>query len=339
MSGGMPSLAEMQADIAAEQPKGTAPVMPQSTSPASGGMPSLAQMQSDIKAHQEDGKSFADTNLSPAPGLTGNVTLRGMAKGTLENLPVIGAVGGGLLGTTGGGVGAVPGAMIGGASGQALKELIEQKLLGVKRGPVETAGNVAMQGALAGMGEAVATPALKAAKAAAPAIGSTLTSVPAPVIKAYLDGGMPIQQLLTQAGGKIAVAAEAVQAKIMSAVERSQADMETPALKIIGNRATQQSDAEVGATVKDLLVKDIKQRYGPFTEAYGKMDNVNQSINIPDESRRKLTQGMKDWALENHPESSDTYKMIQKHAQNIDASNTGAQLQGAAGDLKADLGE
>lgn len=285
---------------------------------------------SSIEAPKNDGGSFLDTNLSPVPGLTGEVSLRGIAKGTEENLPVIGAIGGGMLA-------GVPGAMIGGGGGQALKEAIEQGLQGVKRSPVETLGNIALQSALAGTGEAIAKPALELAKAAAPAIGSVLTSVPAPVIKAYMDGQMPISQLLAQAGGKIAVGAEAVQQKIMGAVDKAQSQMEAPALKIIGDRATQQSDAEVGATVKDMLTKDLQKRYGPFTEAYDKIDSVNQEINIPDEARRKLTQGMKDWALENHPESSDTYKIIQKHAQNIDASNTGAQLQGAAGDLKGDL--
>ncbi len=340
MSAGMPSLEQMKADIAATQPQ-SAPQPPQPNAQTQpGGMPSLEQMQADIKAHTDDGGSFADKNLSPAPGLTGPVTLRGMAKGAVENLPVIGAIGGAALGALGTfGAGAVPLAMAGGAGGQALKEAIEQGIMGVKRTPIETAGNMATQGALAGMGEALAGPALKAAKAAAPAVGSTLTSVPAPVIKAYMDGGMPIQQLLAQAGGKIAVAAEAVQQKIMGTVEKAQSDMEMPALKVIGQRATQQSDAEVGATVKDLLTKDIQKRYGPFTEAYSKIDAVNQNVALPDEGRRNLTQGIKDWALENHPESSDTYKIIQKHAQNVDASNTGAQLQGAMSDLKGDLAD
>ncbi len=332
----MPSLGQMQADIAAERTNAAPPAVPAQGTPAntapSGAMPSLEQMQADIAAHQSGGGGFMNTELSPLPGVTGSITPRKIAQGAQDNLPVLGAVAGGLLGGP-------AGAMGGAIGGQAIKEAIEQGFQGINRSGMDTAKNLAMQGAVAGGAELLSPPALKGARAVAPKVGEALTSIPAPVIKAYLDGQMPVQSLLSAAGGKLSAATEVVQQKILGKIDSAQSEMEKPALQVLGARATGQSDAEVGANIKSTLVKDIQARYGPFAEAYDKMDTVNQSIAIADESRRSLTQGMKDWALENHPESSDTYKMIQKHAQNIDASNTGAQLQGAASDLKADLSQ
>jgi hypothetical protein len=75
------------------------------------------------EASTESPKGWADQELPIVGG-----TPRGYAKGALETLPVVGAVGGGLLGGMVGGplapATAVGGAAAGGVAGQSLKEIL-----------------------------------------------------------------------------------------------------------------------------------------------------------------------------------------------------------------------
>lgn len=283
-----------------------------------------------------------------------NPTVKSLVGTSIDALPMIGSIGGELLA---GGAGAVEGLATGGAAsvplaiaqgmaggaaggvvGSALKSYLEQSVLGIKKPIEEQIKDAGLSGLMGAAQVPIGRGLVAGAKMAAPAVGALATGVPADVIQAYMGQGAKVMPALLQAtGGNAAEAAKVVQTKIAGAISQAKGVIEDPALQIINNRATSLSNFEAGGAVKQLLSDDIKSRNGIFSNAYNYLDQANQSLPLKDEERRTLTQGLKDWAVENHPNSSDTYKLIQKHTANLDASNTGAQFQGAMADINKDL--
>lgn len=110
-----------------------------------------------------------------------SVSGEGLARGAIDAIPMVGAIGGGLLGTpVGGPAGAVGGAGLGYAGGKELADILKNRLLGDKAAsvnPLEQAkrvgGNLA-EGATMEMGGQVAG---KAISAAGPAIKNTIDDV------------------------------------------------------------------------------------------------------------------------------------------------------------------
>lgn len=291
-----------------------------------------------------------------APFLNNHPTVKNVVKGAIESLPAIGSVGGEVLagasgaaeGLATGGAASIPlaisqgmaGGAAGGIAGSALKSFLEQNVLGIKKPVIEQLKDAGLNGLMGAAQIPVGKAIVGAAKSAAPMVGAIATGIPQDVISAYMGQGAKVMPALLQsAGGNAAEAAKVVQTKIAGAISSLKGTLEDPALQIVNNRATSLSNNEAGGAVKQLITQDIKNRNGVFTNAYGSLDQANQSLPLSDEGRSGLTQGLKSWALENYPNSSDTYKLIQKHSNNIDASNTGAQFKGAMQDLSQDLSD
>jgi hypothetical protein len=225
----------------------------------------------------------------------------------LDELPALGSVGGAVVGGVMGaptGPGAIAtgvgGAIIGGSMGQSAKDFIESAFM--SKTP-KTATQEAHDMGVSGLEQG----AMQAA-------GEGVLRLPGLLAK-------PVAVL----GGQLS-----------NVVEGISNEVKAPLTKMLQEKSTQMTTEEAGNAAKTLLTKNIKERYGPFVDAYAALDQVNQAMPLKDEARLGLTNNLKSWALDNL--SGDNYKMVKKFSDDINAVGNGKQLNDVVqqiGDAKA----
>lgn len=209
-------------------------------------------------------------------------------------LPTVGGVIGGIAGAAAlNPVTAVGGAALGGAAGQSYRDLIETNLLGKPQSSsAQVAKEIGIAGAEEGAGQVVGMGIAKGIGAGAKLASNYIAA--------------PVKEFMA------------------NAVKSVRDSVEEPLTKLIASKVTTMNTEAAGDSAKELLKKNIMTKYGPFADAYSKLSDVSRVTPLKDEARRKFTMGLKEWGVENH--SGDNWKVIKKFSDDIDAANTGAQL-------------
>jgi hypothetical protein len=168
-------------------------------------------------------------------------TVRGYTKGALNTLPTVGAVGGGLLGSSAGPIGAVAGAGLGAGAGESLKNIGEKYILGEDKTREQIYADPAKQilsGVTAEMGGQAVGAGLKAAadtkigqKALSKAgdigarIGETFSGVPSQEIKTYAKNADEIKAMAKSSDNSTAEAADQMRDKFTKSIDKVRMDM------------------------------------------------------------------------------------------------------------------
>lgn len=222
-------------------------------------------------------------------------------------LGVAGGIAGGVIGNFPGAVGL---SVAGAAVGTGYKQFIEQNILGKQpEDPNAMLGDIGKNAAFEG---------------AATLVGAGIAKGAARIGTAAIESKLG-KQAAELAAGPLKY--------VRDSIDKGREKLMEPVLEFIAKNAAPRMDAEVaGDTAKTLLKSDIQQRYGPFIDAYDSLDKVMQAQPIKDEARYKFTQALKSWGRENH--GGDNWRTIQKFANDIDASNNGAQLHSVIGQVE-----
>lgn len=266
-----------------------------------------------------------------------SVSPEGLAQGALNALPGIGGIAGSVAGPVGAGAGGIAGA--------SLKDFLEQAIFG--NGPQtrsELYGGVAKEGLGQAEGAMIgeSIPGLvQATKGLAPKaiakIGNMLAGVPEEATGSYIKAPQAVKDLVTTSNGDLATAADNIRTDTTKAITEAKGNLEDPALQIMKNRATSASDAQVGDNVKQLVKQDVEQRYAPFAKAYQQLDQIQQAAPIADKARAKFGSDLTQWALDEFPQSSESWRLVKKYQTSFDASNNGLQFKNAMGDLSDEI--
>ncbi len=253
------------------------------------------------------------------------------ARGAINALPGLGTMGGAALGTAAGPVGTIAGAGLGAAAGLSLKRGLENWLFGdqLPQTRADLYGGLAKEAGTAAAFQA----AVELVPGAVAKAESGLKSLASKVKTSVMPE--PVQQLYAQSNGDMAVAADQVRTQIKQGVDTAKAQFEEPTLQLIQGRATNLSDREVGDSVKQLIKSDVEQRYGPFKQAYQSLNEVSRATPIPDEARRTFGSKLTDWALNEFPENSDSYRLVRRFKDSFEASNSGLQFENALKDVRS----
>lgn len=207
-----------------------------------------------------------------------------------EWAPTIGGIAGGMAGMGMGPAGAIGGAALGGAAGQAYREFIETQVL--KWLPSEEPmTNIAKSALTEGAGQAI---------------------------------GMGVGKVLGKVVSKAAPFVEGPINYMKNVIQAEKDSITAPILKIMAEKATTLSTEESGDMVKELLRKDILNKYGPFVQAYADLDTVSKATPIKDEARRGFTQKLREWGAEEL--AGDNYKILKKFVNDLDAADTGKKF-------------
>jgi hypothetical protein len=263
-----------------------------------------------MQAFEQSAAPAPSQEVTPNPGIMGTIA---------DYAPVAGGIVGGIIGTPAdvftGPVGTAVGAGLGAYAGHGLKRLIETNVFNK---PVESFANEAEKAANEAIFNAAATyTGEKAIAGASKAIGAAAKT-----------------ELGQQAVEGISKLAAAPLKWMKQTIAEAGEKLTAPLLKVIAEKTTNLDANAAGAQVKNLLVKNINEKYGAFKNAYGTLDNVTTALPLKDEARRGFTQDLKSWVTESFPSSSDKGRMVTKFANDIDASNTGAHFKSVIGDIR-----
>ena len=162
----------------------------------------------------------------PVPVVGG--TPRGYIKGGAESLPIIGGIGGAVLGTAGGPVGTVGGAAAGGYLGKAAENFIEKEVLGEEKERKDVYVEPLISAAEMGAGEGIGTAVTKggkvllntslgkqatgAIKGGATKIAASLTGLAEQEIKTFAKNAEKIKKMFKDSDGDTFEAAEQLRA-------------------------------------------------------------------------------------------------------------------------------
>lgn len=269
-----------------------------------------------------------------------SVSAEGLTRGALNTLPVVGGVVGGIMAAPTApatfGLGPVAAAGLGGMAGASLKNTLEKAIFGVTEGPQtreELYKNIAVEGATQAAGEGAGQVLASAAKmsvAGAKKIGEKIAEIP-------LSMPEKVREVVQKFGGDVSAAADSLRTKISEAISATRGELEKPALEVVAKKATTLSDVETGTVVKQLIKDNVNTRYKPFTDSYKTLREVNATIPIGDESRKRLGDNLTNWALEEFPQNSQFYRLVQKHKVALQASNNGAQFENAIKAISDDM--
>lgn len=220
------------------------------------------------------------------------MTPRGLAKGALGTLPVVGAIGGGILGTMGSpGFGTIAGAGAGGIAGESLKSTIESALGDGPKSRADYYGDLASAGLggaagegggqiIGKAGEALGGAGVKAVgkmfnrPGSSDVIGAAERMGVKPTEGMLTDDYMVrnLENSLSQSpsipGSLIRREQQPIREAISSASERAVAD------------ATGQSPYEAGGQIKQGVQGHFEGRAAPLREAYGKIEEQTKHVDI-----------------------------------------------------------
>lgn len=153
-----------------------------------------------------------------------DVSAKGLLRGGLSTLPILGAMGGGALGTVAGPIGTVAGAGGGAIAGESLRRSLEKGLLDeAPKSREEFYTGLAEQG-LSGAGGEVIGPLVGAtAKGAGQFLkksASSFSRVPEKVIDTYLTKGKNVDDLIKKYGGDSSDMAQEVRGQINDKIQK-----------------------------------------------------------------------------------------------------------------------
>lgn len=246
------------------------------------------------------GEAGASQDGGAVPEAPGQFPGAGLVQGALDALPAAGGMAGAVAGFGAGGpLGMVAGAGAGGVAGESLRQTLQAAVFGNKGTRADLYGQLGQSG----LNEATGA-----------AFGESLGPIAQGIAKSKF--GKAAGQFLEQVKGPIQMVRDAVQ-EVRDGIEE-------PLLKVLNNKATSMNTEQAGDAAKQLLTENIKQKHGPFVQAYSDLNAVSQAMPLADEARYKFTQGTKKWALDSL--SGDNYRVVGKFMDQIDSANTGAQL-------------
>ena len=270
-----------------------------------------------------------------------DVTGKGLVQGALAAIPTVTGAGGAIIGgLTGGPLGIPAGAAAGGVAGESLKKTLESALFGQKpesrkefyKG-LASEGLTQAEGAMIGELIPVAAKGIKEAmKKAGKALG-----IAEQTTGTYIDAPDAVKQLVKESNGDIVTAADMKRGEFQSVIKAKRGELEDPALQLMASKGTLATDREVGDQVKNLIKQNVETKYGPFKEAYAQIDQVNKALPLPDEARLKFSSGLKDWALDNFPQSGKSYSQVRQYADAFDASSNGLQFDNVVKELNGEI--
>lgn len=156
-------------------------------------------------------KSVSQSNISKEKPL---LTKEGLIEGSLQALPTLGMIGGGLAGTALGPVGSVGGAGLGAAGGKALEQFLRSEVMGEKPKDLldrtKEIGQEGVSGVLGEMGGQVIGKAISGAVSKLPKVAHALTGVPEQEIKTYAKNADKIKEMAKSSDGSTIEAADQI---------------------------------------------------------------------------------------------------------------------------------
>jgi hypothetical protein len=142
------------------------------------------------------------------------ITKDGLIEGSLQALPILGSIGGGIVGSGLGPLGTVGGSGLGAAGGKALEQFIRSEFMDEKpKGLVDRAKEIGLEGAYGAMGEMggqVIGKAISGAVSKLPKIANALTGVPEQEIKTYAKNADKIKEMARSTEGSTIEAADQI---------------------------------------------------------------------------------------------------------------------------------
>lgn len=255
----------------------------------------------------EDDSGEFKTKAPAEPLMTG----RGLLKSTLEKLPLVGGVGGGLLGSALGPFGSIAGAGVGGTVGKTLENLGEQYLLNEQKTKAQAMLEPITEGVTSAAGEG-----------AGPAIASGLSKGAALVGKGAkgigsLFGAGTVKEGAEEIGKAASrLGAEATEGMLktsphIQALESSLEQSPTLAGSIVRNKkqavydvlkkgsekavqdATSFTKAEVGSKIKDSIVSGIGEKVAIPQEFYQRFAKEAPMIEIDPKSAMRVAKNIR----------------------------------------------
>jgi hypothetical protein len=325
-------------------------VQPEGRSPSGSASDDFSDLG--FKEHPDD---FSDLGFKENPAPEQGLGER-IGRGVLKQLPMIGAIVGGLAATPETfGAGTIPGAAAGAIAGKSLENAGENYFFG--EGPksreeeAKGLGKGAIEGAEQEMGGQIIGPAVKSfAESGLPAsekigdsfknvmgyLGEMNTGVPQEAIRTYIEHGPEINKLYEQYGSA-QNAANDYRTQVQSAIESAKDRLQEEARVHINSNSVDMTPREVGDSLKNTLTQQIKEKYGPFSDAYSKLDSFAQGQQIPDDAKIKFGDDVKGWALDEFPQSTKQYQSIKNYVDSFQASNNGKQFQNVLKSLNGDI--
>lgn len=169
------------------------------------------------------------------------VSPRGLLRGTAKALPIIGSIGGGLVGAAAGPLGALGGAGLGAAAGKSLENLIESQLLDEEKTREEIYLDPIKEGLLGSAGEGAGQLVGKGLKLAAESplgkkalgligkggakVGEALTGVSEKEIQTYAKNANKIKSLAKSSDSNVAEAADQIRNKFSNSIDQTRKSM------------------------------------------------------------------------------------------------------------------
>lgn len=296
----------------------------------------------------------------------------GLVQGTLDALPTIAGVAGGLL-SAGAGPEAIPlGAYAGGVAGQSLKTYLQSVIFGQQPASrsefynkLATSGEDQAKGmmlgtsifgapaeasfAKSGMQDVAAStdvgnvggiikPAVELTQKAVLEGASRTTEVPEDVIKNYFNAPQPVKDLAVKFSGDVPEAANAMRQEFNTNIQQTRDQMEGPAREAIAGRITAASPMEAGDNVKSLLSQTLTQQNSEFVQAHQFFDTVNSSLPLDINARLKFGNSLTNDAKSgDYGHIKEYYGAAEKYRDLFGASETGAGFKNSMKVLDAEI--
>lgn len=256
------------------------------------------------------------------------ISLKGLAQGAMESLPVVGAIGGGALGAVGGPGGAVLGAGLGGAAGGSLKSFIEglseKKTYGdVAKAPLE--GSI--QGLSGEMGGQVLGKAISKIPSILPKGNITQIEDAAKRLGVKATPGMTSQgdlipglensigQGLTPGGYLIKKQQEPINKAIKSNID-----------DLLKN-ASSLSKYESGNLIKKDLLQDISEKHVPISQVYNEIQESTKNMVLNPLGQARIAKNIRSIAEANLIPGSSEQKIAEQFASGIENIKNVDQLK------------
>lgn len=209
------------------------------------------------------------------------ISMKGLARGTLQALPLAGSIAGGALGLIGGPLTAVGGAGLGAAGGKAL-QTIGESLMGDEKTREEVYLDPVKEGLIGASGEAggqalakIGSSAVKAGGKALKSGAANLTKIPEKVLDTYSKRTKEIDKLAGEFGENIPEMADSLRTKVAKQIQGFKAQQNADITKALENSSATVDVSPVKQRLLDARAK-LSPKYNP--EDVSKIDDVIRFI-------------------------------------------------------------
>lgn len=192
-----------------------------------------------------DWSQFESTPSSPKEDLS-TFSMKGLARGFTEAIPIATGIGGGIVGSALGPIGTIGGSALGAGLGESVKNLIKQKVF--DEAPKSIGENIkdiataTASGAMAEMGGQVLGKALTAAPGAlskaGKKIGEALTGVPEKEIATYAKEAKAIKEMAKASDNSTIEAADQIRSKFQESIQGTRKALNSSLDEIIQSGST-----------------------------------------------------------------------------------------------------